>query len=187
MLERLCSEVLAHNPRRLYEYAGPAGLPELREAISRRLIARATAISPDEIIITNGSQQALSLSALVAREEGRVAVCETPTYSAVPDLFMIYGAMVQSVARETGTSALNLDQLSAAGAGRRIVLYVCPDFQNPTGETMSTHHRRELAEWVQRNDALAFLRLEPTGEDLAIMKSFPHLPRPIDGGSARPP
>ncbi len=157
LLERLCSEVLAHNPRRLYEYAGPAGLPELREAISRRLLARATAISPDEIIITNGSQQALSLSALVAREEGRVAVCETPTYSAVPDLFMIYGAMVQSVARETGTSALNLDQLSAASAGRRIVLYVCPDFQNPTGETMSAHHRRELAEWVQCNDALVIV------------------------------
>ncbi len=157
LLERLCSEVLAHNPRRLYEYAGPAGLPELREAISKRLDARGTVISPDEIIITNGSQQALSLAALVAREEGRTAVCETPTYSAVPDLFMIYGAMVQSVAREAGTSALNLEQLSAACAGRPIVLYVCPDFQNPTGETMTAHHRRDLAQWVQRNDALVIV------------------------------
>lgn len=157
LLERLCSEVLAHNPRRLYQYAGPAGLAELREAISQRLRARATPISPDEIIITNGSQQALSLAALAAREEGRSAVCETPTYSAVPDLFMSYGETVQSVTRQTGTSALNLDQLSAASTGRRIVLYVCPDFQNPTGETMTAHHRRDLAEWARRNDALVIV------------------------------
>ena len=40
---------------------------------------------------------------------------------------------------------------------------------------------------MQRNDALAFLRLEPTREDLAVMKSFPHVLRPIGGGAARPP
>jgi DNA-binding transcriptional MocR family regulator len=156
LLERLCHEVLARNPRRLYEYAGPAGLPELREAISRRL-APANPIAPDEIILTNGSQQALSLAALAAREDGRAALCETPTYSAIPNLFMMYGETVQTVACETGTAALNLDQLSAAGAGRRIVLYVCPDFRNPTGETMSAGHRQELAQWTRRNDALVIV------------------------------
>jgi DNA-binding transcriptional MocR family regulator len=153
LLERLCREVLARNPRRLYEYAGPAGLPELREAISQRL-APANPVAPDEIILTNGSQQGLSLAALAAREDGRVALCETPAYSAIPSLFMMYGDMVQSVARQTGSSALNLDQLSAAAAGRRVVVYVCPDFQNPTGETMSAGHRRDLAQWARRNDAL---------------------------------
>ncbi len=151
LLQRLSQEVLAHNPRRLYEYAGPAGLPELREAISQRL-APANPIAPDEIILTNGSQQALSLAALAAREDGRAALCETPTYSAIPNLFMMYGESVQAVARET--SAINLDQLSAAGAGRRVVLYVCPDFCNPTGETMTAGHRYELAQWTRRNDAL---------------------------------
>jgi len=156
LLERLCREVLAHHPRRLYEYAGPAGLPELREAIARRL-APAIPIAPDEIIQTNGSQQALSLAALAAREDGRLALCETPTYSAIPSMFMMYGETVQSVARETGTSALNVDQLAAASAGRRVVLYVCPDFQNPTGETMSAGHRHELAQWARRNDALVIV------------------------------
>jgi len=156
VLERLSREVLAHNPRRLYDYAGPAGLPELREAISRRL-APANPIAPDEIILTNGSQQALSLAALAAREEGRAALCETPTYSAIPSLFMMYGDTVQSVAREPGAGAINLDQLSAASTGRRVVLYVCPDFQNPTGETMSAANRHELAEWTRRNDAMVIV------------------------------
>jgi 2-aminoadipate transaminase len=156
LLERLCREVLTRHPRRLYEYAGPAGLAELREAIARRM-APANPIAPDEIILTNGSQQALSLAALAAREDGRLALCETPTYSAIPSLFMMYGDTVQSIARATGTSALNLDQLAAAGAGRRVVLYVCPDFQNPTGETMTAAHRHEVAQWVRRNDALVIV------------------------------
>ena len=152
LLQRLCAQVLANNPRRLYEYSGPEGMPELREAIATRLVADGTTVARDEIIVTNGSQQALSLAALMPREEGRVAICETPSYAAVPQLFMLYGQVVQSVPRQGG--ALNFGQLAALSSGRRVVLYVCPDFQNPTGETMSTVQRQQLADWAARNDAL---------------------------------
>lgn len=152
LLERLCHEALADNPRRLYEYAGPGGLPELREAIAARLAEDGTPVTPDEVVVTNGSQQAIALAALSAREEGRIAICETPGYSSVPQLFMLYSETVLTVPRDS--AGLNLDQLSALAAGKRIVLYVCPDFQNPTGETMSATRRHQLAEWVKRNDAL---------------------------------
>ncbi|HTF57390.1 MAG TPA: PLP-dependent aminotransferase family protein [Planctomycetota bacterium] len=152
LLEKLSQEVVRKNPRRLYEYGGPAGLPELREAIAATLSRRGMPIGPDEIIVTNGSQQAVSLTAAWAREEGRSVFCETPTYTGIPGSFMLFGHAVQSIPWERG--APDLDQLRSAAAGRRSLFYVCPDFHNPTGQTMDTASRHSLADWARTNDAV---------------------------------
>ena len=152
LLERLSQEVVRTNPRRLYEYGGPAGLPELREAIADSLTRRGTPVSPEEVIVTNGSQQAVSLAAAWAREDGRSIFCETPTYTGIPGSFMLFGHAIQSIPWERG--APDLETLRSAATGRRSLFYVCPDFHNPTGQTMDLASRRELAGWARSADAV---------------------------------
>ncbi len=152
LLERLSQEVVRKDARRLYEYGGPAGLPELREAIAASLARRGATVSSDEIIVTNGSQQAVSLTAAWAREEGRSIFCETPTYTGIPGSFMLFGHAVHSIPWEGG--APDLATLRGAADGRRSLFYVCPDFHNPTGQTMDSASRRALADWARASDAV---------------------------------
>lgn len=135
-LERLTRAALARDPRRLHEYHA-AGLPELREAIA----ARHPAVSPDQVLVTNGSQQALNLLACWALEEGRPVACETPTFTGVPGSFQIVGHSVESV------------PWGDVPAGRAL-LYLCPDFHNPTGRTLPEERRRAIADWAQRHDGI---------------------------------
>lgn len=176
LLERLSQDVVRKNPRRLYEYGGPAGLAELREAIARTLTRSGTPVSPDEILCTNGSQQAISLIAAWARDEGRPVCCETPTYTGIPGSFMLFGHSVQSV--PWTADGLDLGALRASAA-RRSVVYLCPDFHNPTGLSMAEGPRRELASWAAATDACVlddqiFREMRFEGADLPAL--YPMLP-----------
>jgi len=156
ILARLTRDVLATDPRRLYAYPGPAGLASLREAVAHRLALDGLAVSPNAVVATNGTQQAISLVAAWARENARTVLCETPTYSGVPGAFLLLGHAVTSVPLvEEGpaAAALDLDVLRARG-GPRPLLYVCPDFQNPTGRTLSSRARDDIAAWARATDAV---------------------------------
>ena len=152
-LERLTSKVLAVDPRRLYGYGGETGLLELRTAIARTLGRTGIDVDARRVVVTNGSQQAISLVAAWAREDGRSILCETPTYSGVPNAFHLFGQAVASVPWDE--EGLPLDALRAAAApGTRPLLYTCPDHQNPTGRTMTAARRRELAAWASETGAV---------------------------------
>jgi 2-aminoadipate transaminase len=155
LIERLTRDVFKKNPARIYEYSGPSGLQELREALRERLARRGVAVTADEIIITNGSQQAIALAAAWARDDDRAAICESPTYTGVPGCMMMFGHTVQSVPWENG--APNLDTLRSLANGRRVAFYLCPDFHNPTGQSLSVAARHELAGWARQNDALVIV------------------------------
>jgi DNA-binding transcriptional MocR family regulator len=150
LLERLSRDVVRLHGRRLYGYGEPQGLPELREVVAATLASRGTLVSPDDVIVTNGSQQAISLLGAWAREQGRAVLCETPTYAGVPGAFMLFGHAVQSV--PWGPEGLDPDRLRSAGEGRRSFLYACPDFHNPTGRTMTEAARKDVATWALASD-----------------------------------
>lgn len=151
LLARLLASATAQDPQRLYGYGGPAGLLDLRTAIAARLAADGAAVTADGIVVTMGSQQAASLVAAWAREEARPVLCETPTFTGMPGAFELFGNPVASV--PWGEDGLDLDALEASPA-RRPLLYVCPDFHNPTGLTMSVEARRALARFAVERDAL---------------------------------
>jgi DNA-binding transcriptional MocR family regulator len=152
LLERLTTQVLARDPRRLYAYGPPAGLPELRDAIARTLGRGGLDVRPEEVVVTNGSQQAIALIAAWAREAGRQVLCETPTFTGVPAAFMLFDHAVASVPwQEEG---LDPAALARAEGGRPSILYACPDFQNPTGRTMTEAARRDLAAWARSSDTV---------------------------------
>ncbi|MBI3268069.1 MAG: PLP-dependent aminotransferase family protein [Planctomycetes bacterium] len=151
-LERLAKKAMARHPERLYGYGGATGLPELREAIAARLTRLGQETSPDQVIITNGSQQAVTLAGCWALEEGRSILSETPTFTGMPGAFSLVGHTVESVAWEG--AALSLGALRSLAGGRRTLLYVCPDFHNPTGQSLDEPARRALASVANQNDCV---------------------------------
>ncbi|MGH7949792.1 MAG: PLP-dependent aminotransferase family protein, partial [Candidatus Binataceae bacterium] len=175
LLDKLVAKALKRGSASILEYGGPAGLADLREILAAYLTRRGIGVTPDELIITNGSQQAITLAAAWTRDDGRTAICETPTYTGVPGAFMMFGHAVQSVAWENG--APNLDQLRAASTGRRTAFYLCADFHNPTGATAPLSFRRDLAAWARESDTVViddtiFRDLRFEGDEPAALYSL---------------
>jgi 2-aminoadipate transaminase len=165
-LERMTQNALKRDPRRLIEYGGPAGLPELREAIASR-----TGVEGNHVLVTNGSQQAVSLLSCWALEEGRDVLCETPTFTGIPGAFILMGNRVESIPWNEGA----LD-LARAPRGRSL-LYVCPEHHNPTGQTMNLAGRQALAAYAAQNDCVVvvdeiFRDLRFRGEALPSLYSL---------------
>jgi GntR family transcriptional regulator/MocR family aminotransferase len=141
-LERLVTRSVKRDPRRLYGHAGPSGLLELREAVADRL---GHGITPDQILVTNGSQQAITVIAAWALDSSRTVYCETPTYTGIPSAFSLFGHPVESIPWG------ELPPRSGA------LLYLCPDFHNPTGQTLSETRRKAIADWAREQNGLVVI------------------------------
>ncbi|GAB2729104.1 aminotransferase-like domain-containing protein [Kitasatospora kifunensis] len=173
---RTCYDrVLAEDPRRVLQYSTTEGNPELRAAVAARLGARELATDPSDLLITTGSQQALTLLATVLLEPGDVVLTEDPTYLAALQSFGFAGARVVAVPTdEHGIVPEALAELAARE--RPKLLYLVPNFQNPTGRTLPTGRRQALAKvavehgfWIVEDDPYGELRFE--GESLPWIAS----------------
>jgi GntR family transcriptional regulator/MocR family aminotransferase len=130
-------------------YENPAGNSDLRAAIARHIgISRSVSASPDDVIVTNGTQQALDIIARVLLEAGDVVAVEKPGYVPPKDLFKALGARVVGV--PVDSEGLVVEALPA---GARVV-YVTPSHQYPLGVAMSLPRRRALLAWAERNNAV---------------------------------
>lgn len=136
------------------DYGAPAGLPELREAISEYLTrSRAVSCRPDQIIVVHGSQQALALTGEVLLDPGDRVLMESPGYPGATLSFWAAGATV--VPGAVGPEGLDVRGL--AGGLRRVRLaYVTPSHQFPTGVIMTLARRLALLEWAERTGAWIF-------------------------------
>jgi GntR family transcriptional regulator/MocR family aminotransferase len=128
-------------------YGDPAGDPRLRELIAAYLRgSRGLSCSAEQIVITSGAQQAISLCAQLLIEPGDGVAVENPGYRAAGHAFAIAGARVQGVAVDNE----GLDCAALAGIEQCRVAYVTPSHQYPTGVTMSLARRLELLAWAER-------------------------------------
>ena len=125
----------------------------MRTAIARTLTKAGTPVTAAEVIVTNGSQQAMNLVAAWARDAGRSVLCETPTFTGAPGAFMLFGHPVTSVPW-SGDRLDGVALRAAAGPGSKPLLYVCPDFHNPTGLTLDLAARQDIAAWARATDAV---------------------------------
>ena len=129
-------------------YEAPAGTQALRTAIADHIgVSRSVKASPDDIIVTNGTQQALDVIARTLLEPGDVIAVEDPGYSPPRHLFRSLGARVVGV--PVDGDGLVVDQLPL---NTRMV-YVTPSHQFPLGVAMSLPRRRALLAWAKRNNA----------------------------------
>jgi 2-aminoadipate transaminase len=147
---------------RSLQYSTTEGDPELRAAIAARLTARGLPTEADQLLVTSGSQQALTLAAAVLIEPGDRVLVEEPSYLAALQAFTLAGAVVVPVACDG--DGLDPDAVAAAAEehGARL-LYTIPTFHNPTGRTLPLERRRALAAIAERQ-GLWLTEDDPYGE-----------------------
>ncbi|MFI0937850.1 PLP-dependent aminotransferase family protein [Streptomyces sp. NPDC021020] len=158
--------VIAEQPRTALQYATTEGDPALRAAVAGRLAARGLPTGPEDLLVTAGSQQGLALLATTLLEPGDVVLVENPTYLAALQSFGFAGARVVPVPTdEDGVLPDALEELVLRE--RPKLLYLIPDFQNPTGRTMPAARRLAVAEvagrhglWIAEDDPYGELRYE---------------------------
>jgi 2-aminoadipate transaminase len=148
--------------RRALQYSTTEGDPELRAAVAARLTSRGLRTEPDELLITSGSQQALTLIATVLLEPGDRVLVEEPSYLAALQCFGLAGATAVPVpCDDDGLIPDALEDLIAAHRPR--LLYTIPTFHNPTGRTLNERRRRALAAVAERT-RLQVVEDDPYGE-----------------------
>ena len=152
VLDDMVAEAMKAGQAAYQGYAAPMGSESLRRRIALRLSSAAHPIEADQIMITNGSQQAIAVLAQAALEEGRRVICETPCYMGIPRAFGAIGHWVESLPRdEQGPMVERLQRIETA---QRAMVYLCPELHNPMGTDLSAERRAALIAWARANDGL---------------------------------
>lgn len=171
-------QVLAEDGASALQYTTTEGYAPLREWIANRMNStRGTDFDADNILLTNGSQQALDLSGKVFLDEGDTVLCESPTYLAAISAFKAYGCKFQEVPTDDyGMIPEDLERIIET-AERAKIIYIISDFQNPTGRSWSLERREQLVRIAAKHQVVVIednpygeLRFE--GEALPSAKSF---------------
>ncbi|WP_332876904.1 aminotransferase-like domain-containing protein [Massilia sp. S19_KUP03_FR1] len=140
-------KVLSENGKVALQYGPTDGYAPLREWIAHSLSNEGARIAPEQILMTSGSQQALDLLGKVLIDEGSRVLVETPSYLGALQAFSVYRPEFASV--ETDDHGLVPASIDAVAEGARL-LYALPNFQNPTGRSLSVARRIELVETCAR-------------------------------------
>ncbi|KOU60832.1 transcriptional regulator [Streptomyces sp. MMG1533] len=158
--------VLAQAPERALQYSTTEGEPGLRAALAGRMSVRGLPTEADDVLVTTGSQQALSLLATALVEPGDTVLVENPCYLAALQAFGFAGARVVAVPGDgEGLDPEALEDLVVRE--RPKLLYTVPTFQNPTGRTLPASRRAAVAAvaarrglWIVEDDPYGELRFE---------------------------
>src|SRR5574339_1001356 len=141
---RACNYVLDHFGPQALQYSTTEGYRPLREMIARHTARYSVEVSPDNILITSGSQQALDFIGRLFVNRGDYIVVESPSYLGALQAWNAYGA--QYVTVPTDEQGMIVDELEAALRVGPKFIYVLPNFQNPGGSTLSLERRKKLVE-----------------------------------------
>ncbi len=186
-LTAVFAEVLAAGARTL-QYTASIGLPRLRVQIAERMTRDGTPRTAEDVVITHGGQQGLDLVGKLMLDPGDVVATETPTFLGAMLAFNPYEPDHVGVRTDDdGMDPAHLDEVLAAHPRAKLV-YTVPDFQNPTGVSLSLERRHQLLEVANRHDVMVLedapyrdLRFE--GEALPTLASLDTEGRVIHLGS----
>lgn len=137
-----CETVLTEMGQQALQYGQTEGYLPLREMIATNAAKYGIQISSDNVLITSGSQQALDLLGKIFINRGDRVVAESPTYLGAIQAWNAYGVNFVSVPfDEDGMQTEYLEELISTNVK---FIYVLPNFQNPTGTTLSLERRKQL-------------------------------------------
>lgn len=143
-----CNYVLDHFGAQALQYSTTEGYLPLREMIARHAGRYSVEVTADNILITSGSQQALDFIGRLFINRGDYIVVESPTYLGALQAWNAYGAQYISV--RTDEDGMIVDELEAALRVGPKFIYILPNFQNPSGSTLSLERRRKLVELADK-------------------------------------
>ena len=154
-----CAKVLRDDAPAALQYAASEGFGPLREQVTQMLPWQ---VDPAQVLITTGSQQGLDLVGKILIDKGARVLVETPTYLGALQAFAPMQPQVVGVASDDeGVDVTALRAQQAKGPGR--FLYVLPNFQNPTGRSMSEARRAALSQAAQET-GLPLVEDNPYGD-----------------------
>lgn len=146
---RCCNDVLKREGQRLLQLGPSDGYPSLKECLRDVLRRQGIAASARELLVVNGCQQGLDLVRRVFVHPGDTVLLENPCYPGAIQTFRTPG--VKCIGVPVSEQGLNLEVLeSLLGQNRARLLVLTPEFQNPTGTTLSLEGRRRVLELAAR-------------------------------------
>ena len=143
-IREACERVLSQAPREALQYAASEGFAPLREWVADHLRKQGMRLSPDQVLITTGSQQGLDLVGKVMVDAGAPVAVETPTYLGALQAFNPYEPIYASLAGDAdGPLPQAISALAHDAPGTRFA-YLLPNFQNPSGRVIPEARRVAL-------------------------------------------
>lgn len=176
-IRRTMSEVIAKYGGQAFQYGATQGVMPLREAVAERY-----GVPVDRVQITSSSQQGIDVCTRVLVDPGDVILTSSPSYLGALQSFRSYRADIRGVAHIDDIDSFRdayvrvIEQ--ALSEGKRIkFLYMIPDFQNPSGESLTLEERKMLVELARRYGFLIvedspYRELRYEGEDIPTMYSI---------------
>lgn len=143
-----CNQVLMNFGAQALQYGPSEGYRPLRELIVRNSERYGIDVTPDNVLITSGSQQALDLLGKILINRGDRVLVESPTYLGALQAWSAYGAEYVTVPMDE--HGMITDALEDALRSGPKFIYVLPNFQNPTGVTLSESRRMKVIELADR-------------------------------------
>lgn len=185
-LKEICDRVFEVEPQVTLQYSATEGLSSLRDLLVGFVARNGLEVSREELIVTTASQQSLDLVGKIFIDRGDLVVVEQPSYLGAVSAFKSYG--VRFLPIQMDEQGIRTDVLHArlrelkkdAGSGIEYYqnmpkfIYTIPDFQNPSGTTMSLQRREELLNIAEEFDLIivedvAYKWLRYAGEDLPLI------------------
>lgn len=187
-ISAITKDILTRNPATYLQYGISEGYLPLRDYLKARLGTAGLGTSQDNLIIVSGAQQGIELSCKIFCDIGDVIVCESPSFIGSLNAFRSYGVKLAGIPmEEDGIDIAELEQALQTQTNVKLI-YVIPNFQNPTGITMSWAKRQAVYELACRYDKVIiednpYGDLRFTGEDIPTIKSIDTEGRVIYCGS----
>lgn len=177
-IAEISAKIFAENPTSVLQYSVTEGYTPLREYLKDYLKSSQNIGSEkDEILITSGAQQVMDLCSKALLNEDDVVVCEAPSFIGSLNTFRSYNGRLAGVTVEP--DGMNMEELENALKSNKNVkfIYTIPNYQNPSGVTMSLEKRKKLYELALKYSVLIlednpYGELRYSGEPLPSIKSF---------------
>lgn len=162
-MKKVAVKVLDEGGQQALQYSTTEGFAPLREKIAARMEKLGISTEADRILITSGSQQGLDFTGKIFLNPDDVVVCESPSYLGAINAFKAYDCkFVEVPTDDDGMIMEDLEEILKTTPKARMI-YVIPDFQNPTGKTWSVERRKQLLEIAGKYD-LPIIEDNPYGE-----------------------
>ena len=176
-IKRTMAEVIDKYGSKAFQYGATQGVPELREAVAKRC-----GVTVDRVQITSSSQQGIDVCTRVLVNPGDVILTSSPSYLGALQSFRSYRADIRGVKHNPDLKAFQqayeevIEQVKAEGQQIKF-LYMIPDFQNPSGESLTLEERKMLVALAQKHDFLIvedspYRELRYEGEHIPTMYSL---------------
>ena len=151
-LNRLMGKVLRENPSSVHAYANPLGCSQLRSELAKRMLNAGCSVNPEQIVITNGTVEAIYLALQALTQPGDTIAVESPTYFTILEAMKNLGlkAFTLPTHPREGISLSHLESALQSGAVKVVLLV--SNFSNPVGCCMDDLRKKQLIELLNQYD-----------------------------------